>query len=138
MDIQHDRYNPRGKVRMDDTFLVPLPDGCCDVIYLYSVFTHLEEDAVKLYLKEFRRLLAQNDNAFVFLTAFLEHDVPDMAVNPPDYPPHYLNKAMGPLHRVRYNQDTFVRWVDEAGLVVDSIGDQDEWNCQSSVYLRHL
>lgn len=70
------------------------------------------EDDVNFYLREFRRVLCLTGK--IYLTAFIEEDVPAMIENPKDY----LGGSKGPLHRVRYSRKFFYELVREAGLTV--------------------
>ena len=56
-DAKNELYNPLGKGYTTD-FRLPVKDESVDRIGLASVFTHLLEDEVIHYLKEFRRVLA--------------------------------------------------------------------------------
>jgi SAM-dependent methyltransferase len=136
LDLHNARYNPHGEVRMDDEFRLPVADGSQDVIYLYSVFTHLVEPEARIYLREFSRLL-RDSLSFVFLTVHAESDVQAAQINPAGYPPWpwYVGKNLGPLHRVRYDRKYFEEMVTEAGLKVIRMGHLDEWNYQSGFYL---
>lgn len=57
VDIRNTHYNPAGTVARGEVRL-PVSEGWADVIVLGSVFTHMQEDGVFSYLKEFRRLLS--------------------------------------------------------------------------------
>lgn len=78
-DAFNDIYNPYGCYRTMD-FNIPAEDRTVDRIFLYSVFTHLLEDEVLHYMREFRRILKPNGLAFV---SFFLH--PE---KPLDLPPH--------------------------------------------------
>lgn len=130
LDVENERYNPAGS-ELAGGFQLPLPDDSVEVIYLYSVFSHMETDDVRLYLGEFARLL--RDGGGVFLTAFLEDDVPDMTINPQGY----LGVAWeGALHCVRYERRFFESLVGQAGLRIERVEHRTDTNGQSAVYLR--
>lgn len=112
MDVHNSRYNPGGQV-MGADFRFPLSDGKFDIIYLYSVFSHMISDEVQLYLREFQRLLTLSGK--IFLTAFVENSVPDVSVNPDDY----MRTWKGPLHCVRYGTDFFAAMLGEHGFQID-------------------
>ena len=131
IDVHNERYNPKGAIRLDDRFRFEVVDQSCDIIYLYSVFTHMEIDDVKVYLREFKRNLAPEGR--VFLTAYLEDDVPDVTVNPPEY----RQKYRGPLHRIRFDRDFFEDQRREHGLRMCRFDHQGEHDRQSGVYLAH-
>jgi SAM-dependent methyltransferase len=56
VDIQNDFYNPAGRTTRGAA-RIPADDDSADVIVLGSVFTHMQEDGIRAYLKEFRRTL---------------------------------------------------------------------------------
>ncbi len=131
IDVHNERYNPKGAIRLDDRFRFEVADQNCDIIYLYSVFTHMEIDDVKVYLREFKRILAPDGR--IFLTAYLEDEVPDVAVNPPEY----RQEFQGPLHRIRFNRDFFEDQLRERELRMYRFDHQGEHDRQSGVYLAH-
>jgi len=57
LDIHNDYYNPEGMTPRGQVRL-PVPDQWANVIFLGSVFTHMQEDGVQSYLEEFYRILA--------------------------------------------------------------------------------
>jgi cyclopropane fatty-acyl-phospholipid synthase-like methyltransferase len=128
LDLANPRYNPTG-TQMDDGFRLELDDCSFDFVYLYSVFSHLLAEDVRVYLREFRRVLV-NDGR-VFLTAFVEEEVADVSVNPQGY----RREWTGPLHCVRYDRAFFERLVGEAGFRVERFVHGQETDGQSAIYL---
>ena len=131
IDVYNERYNPKGATHLDDRFRFEVADQSCDIIYLYSVFTHMEIDDIGVYLREFKRILAPQGKAF--LTAYLEDNVPDVTVNPPEY----RQESEGPLHRMRFNREFFESELREHGLRMCRFDHQGEHDRQSGVYLAH-
>lgn len=129
LDVANARYNKRGQP-IGDSFQLPLDSDRFDAIFLYSVFSHMRTEEVRAYLREFRRLLKPGGG--VFLTAFVEEDVPDMEVNPADYGPL---KWSGALHCVRFSRPFFDRMVSEAGLSIVKSDHGVETDGQSAIYL---
>ena len=82
LDVKSDRYNPSG-ASLPREFSFPFPDSSFDFICLFSVFTHMMPDDVRVYLHDFRRILKPNGR--LLTTAFLEDDVPEVEENPPNY-----------------------------------------------------
>ena len=113
IDVENTRYNPDGAAS-DSDFSFPFGDGEFDIVVLYSVFTHMMTEGVRTYLKEFARILRPDGR--IFLTAFLEEDVPDAEENPEGYLGVEWKEA---LHSVRYNQQFFEGLLDEAGFKLD-------------------
>jgi SAM-dependent methyltransferase len=131
IDVANERYNPGGRQR-GENFTLPLADDSFDVIYLYSVFSHLETADVAGYLHEFRRLLAPG--GLVFLTAFIEPDVPDMEVNPAGYGA-FPGEWNGPLHCVRFDRGFFDGLVADADLTIQRLDHQSDTDGQSGLVL---
>ena len=131
IDVYNERYNPTGATCLDDRFRFDVADQSCDIIYLYSVFTHMEIDDVRVYMREFKRIMAPKGKAF--LTAYLEENVPYVTVNPPEY----RQASQGPLHRIRFSHDFFVSQLSEQGLRMSRFDHQGEHDRQSGVYLAH-
>lgn len=129
IDVKNLRYNPRGKAINID-FRLPFDDKKFDLIYLFSVFSHMIKEDVKVYLKEFQRLLAPSGK--IFLTAFIEDGVADMTINPRGYK---RIEWEGPLHCVRYNKDFFESLLAENGFVVDLYDHGKGPNGQSDLYI---
>jgi len=129
LNLKNERYNPRGE-KLDETFSFPFESGQFGLIYLYSVFSHLEEKDVRTYLKEFKRILAPNGK--VFLTAFIEEGVANVSVNPPDY----VMNWSGPLHCVRYEKSFLCSLFTHAGFTLKKIEYETETDKQSAFYLH--
>lgn len=129
INVENERYNPDGKP-ISQTFRLPLAANGFDAIYLYSVFSHMELKDVKTYLAEFNRLL-KPDGA-IFLTTFIEEDVPDFTVNPKDYRTDWR----GALHCVRFDKTFFRQLAEEHGLFIEKFDYATETDGQSGVYLR--
>lgn len=128
LDVQNERYNPKGRP-LNTHFQFPFPANSFDVVYLYSVFSHMVHADVAIYLNEIRRTLGQNGR--LFFTAFAEKDVPDVTVNPT----HYRNIAWNtPLHCVRYNETFLKTSLQACGFQVDDFVYEQETNGQSAFY----
>jgi SAM-dependent methyltransferase len=123
---ENERYNPKGKTK--DSRL-PVADASVDVINLYSVFSHLTYGAIVNSLADMRRVISPKGH--VFLTAFVEDDVPNYAINPP----HYQEEWKGALHCVRFNREFFESMLTEAGFRVTGFVHGRETNGQSALYL---
>ena len=128
LDVRSDRYNPNGRGTAGGTRL-PLPSASCDVVNLYSVFSHMPYRDVVGYTAEIARALAPEGS--VFLTAFVEEAVPNFEINPAGY----RQKWIGPLHCVRFEKSFFENLLFENGLKVTSFEYGRETNGQSAFYL---
>jgi ubiquinone/menaquinone biosynthesis C-methylase UbiE len=127
LNVHNLRYHSRGNP-LDASFRFPFRDGSFDLIYLYSVFSHMISADIRVYLHDFHRLLGRT--GWVCCTGFLEEGVPEMMSNPPGYRPRYR----GPLHRVRYNQAFFEAMLHEEGFAVQRFEYATELDGQSVVY----
>ncbi len=108
-----------------------LADANFDVIYLYSVFTHMQQADVEAYLDQFAELLT--DRGRLFVTFFAEDGVADFAVNPAGYGPFAWK---GPLHCVRFSNARVEVMVSARGFEVERIERGINSDGQSGWYLR--
>jgi SAM-dependent methyltransferase len=128
VDVQNERYNPAGDAIETETRL-PLEDASADVINLYSVFSHMTYGDVVRYLHELRRVIAPSGK--LFLTAFIETDVPNYSINPPGYREQWT----GALHCVRFERGFFEDMLGEARLKLVELVHGRETNGQSALYI---
>jgi SAM-dependent methyltransferase len=123
-------YNPKG-AEVDTKLRLPFDDQSLDIIYLYSVFSHMLIGDVRIYAREFKRVLRQDGS--VFLTAFAEDNVPDVVENPVGYKMRWN----GPLHCVRYNLAFLSGLFTDAGFRLANFVHGRETDGQSAIYLVH-
>ena len=128
VDAHHELYNPFGRRRTTD-FRLPVADASVDRITLASVFTHLLEDEVTHYMREFRRVLKPDGMVYAnfFLhspeaiasartqgttqwTATFEHRLGEGV---------YGNDPAYPRGAVAYTDAAMRRMMREAGLATD-------------------
>jgi SAM-dependent methyltransferase len=98
-DVHNERYNPRGLLK-NDHWACALGDRF-DIIYCYSVLTHLTESDADTVLNLFVRHAAPD--ALVFLTAFVSEQTERIVINPRSMG----IEISGPLHVVCYRRDYF-------------------------------
>lgn len=103
-------YNARYNTKVENLQKLPFPEDKFDLIFLNSVFSHMLEDDLKFYLSEFQRVLKKDGT--IYLTAFIEENVPAVEENPTDY----INRSEGALHRVRYELNHFKGLIEKADL----------------------
>lgn len=127
VDQHNERYNPTGT----PTFDIPADPGSVDVLYSYSVFSHMLTDDVAGYSATIASLLAPEGRAV--MTAFVEDDVPDCVENPGDY--RKLDWK-GALHCVRFDRRFFEATLWDAGLAVAEFVHGQETDGQSLYVLR--
>ena len=92
---------------------LPLADRAFDVIFLYSVFTHMLSPDVERYLSEIARLLAPGGKAL--FTVYAEDDCEDESENPRGYLEE-LGASLGALHRVRFRRGYLEGLIERTGL----------------------
>jgi SAM-dependent methyltransferase len=111
IDMHNARYNPNGGEKLN----LALPPSCIDIVYIYSVFSHLIEPDAKEYLDVIARLL--RPNGVCFLTMFVADNVPPVTENPKGFGPF---DWVGPLHCVLYERSWWLRMTASSGLKVVS------------------
>jgi ubiquinone/menaquinone biosynthesis C-methylase UbiE len=129
LNVKNDRYNPSGE-ELNSLFHFPLPVQSFNAAYLYSVFSHMEQKDIEIYLHELHRVLDKNGR--LFFTAFAEKNVPDMTINPPNYRNIEWKNA---LHCVRYNFDYLHDLIQKCGFQLDEFIYEQETNGQSAFYV---
>jgi len=127
LNLYNERYNKRG-VKINDTFRFKIETNSIDIIYLFSVFSHITEDDMRVYLKEFSRILSENGK--IFFSTFVEEDVPNVTINP-----NYRLKCSGPLHIVRYRKKYLFSVLSEFGFSVLEYIHGKEADGQSAIYV---
>ena len=109
VDAHNARYNPTAILRPE----LPLSPGKYNIAFLNSVFSHMVSDDVNFYLGQINQTL--DINGVIYLTAFIEKNVPAVEENPPGY----LNRLSTlPLHRVRYEEEFFFNMVTESDFKI--------------------
>lgn len=127
VDQKNARYNPHG----DETHDIPAGPGSVDVLYSYSVFSHMTTPDVAGYAATIARILAPQGRAL--MTAFVEDGVPDCVENPTGY---RSLEWKGALHCIRFNRRFFEDTLYDAGLCVDEFVHGRETDGQSMYVLR--
>lgn len=127
VDVVNARYNSGGAKQA----VIPASESSFDIVYAYSVFSHMQSADSYAYLNEFSRVLKPDGRAF--FTAFVEEDVPDEIVNPHGYGPIQWS---GPLHCVRYSREYFERILVKANLEVELRQHGQETDGQSLYVVR--
>lgn len=103
----NERYNAGAELRPR----IPVEDESFDIAFVNSVFSHMLANDVVHYLLEIHRAL--RERGLLYLTAFLEDDVPNVEENPHSY----LGRlSSGRLHRVRYERSYFLGLINTSGF----------------------
>ena len=130
-DFSNDRYSPNG-VTFRPPLQLPFADSSFDVIFLYSVFTHMDAGDVSAYLAEVARLLRPGGR--MLCTVYVENDVADVEENPAGYLED-LGVSKGALHRVRFERGYLEGLMAAAGLEVAEFLYRSETVTRQSVYV---
>jgi SAM-dependent methyltransferase len=109
IDMHNARYNPGGREKLN----LALPPDCIDIVYVYSVFSHLEEQDAREYLGVIARLLRRGGTCF--LTMFVADGVAPVTENPQGYGPF---EWVGRLHCVLYEKNHWLEMLASSGLQV--------------------
>ncbi len=118
--IHLNKYNARyaklnSKKSMFDYSEIDVFNKKYDLVYLYSVFSHLEPDDLIEYLNIFKNIL--NSSGVVYTTVFVGYEVNRYEENPSNL--SFLKfKPQGRLHVCYYNKDYFETLVKNAGLKI--------------------
>jgi SAM-dependent methyltransferase len=113
LDVKNQLYNPDGTLDGIDIKL-PIASAAADIVYLWGVFTNMEPQHVEIYTSELSRI-ARKDGK-IFLTAFVEEEVPNVSVNPAGYVPF---GCTAPLSVVRYNKQWLFSLFSRHRMIVD-------------------
>jgi SAM-dependent methyltransferase len=130
IDVANSRYN-RGGTLTQQQYHLPVKARSADIIYLYSVFSHLKQGDIRAYLREFARILTQI--ATIFLSAFVEPNVPPESENPSDY---RGGNWGGALHCVRFEGEFFRYMLKEYRLEIKREEHGTETDGQSAFYVQ--
>ncbi|MBM3723127.1 MAG: class I SAM-dependent methyltransferase [Actinobacteria bacterium] len=123
IDVTHRYYNPDGATSPS---ALPTPDSSVDIVYAYSVFSHLDGKDVEVYLRAINSALVPGGRGW--FTLFVEDDVPPESENPADYGPIEWKV---PLHCVRFQRAHFEQMCSAAGLRVEHFEYGQETDGQS-------
>lgn len=111
--IQVSAHNERYNIEAKSHPPLPVPSKSFNIVFLNSVFSHMLVPDVIFYLSQLYNSLS--NGGVMYLTAFIEEDVPNVEENPSGY----LNKiSSGALHRVRYEKAFFLGLAEKAGFSI--------------------
>lgn len=128
LSVKNARYNPRGQ-ELSENYQLPFENDHFDIIYAYSVFSHMTTNHLRIYLQDFERILRPSGK--IFLTAFVAEGVPEMQTNPKNF----KKKWRGPLHCVLYEKAFFITLLSEKGFAVEQMDYEKETDAQTGFRL---
>jgi SAM-dependent methyltransferase len=130
IDLWHILFNPNGSLKVDENFKLNFETGTFDILYLQSVLPNSVDWEIRIFAREYFRLL--KPGGILFLTTFIEENVPDMTENPENY----VMKCTYPRQIVRFEKNFFLKMFTDAGFLVDSYEQGTEVDYQSAVYFK--
>jgi SAM-dependent methyltransferase len=108
MDVYNREYNPKG-FSAADTYRFPIDDGCFDVIFLISVFTHMLPSEVAHYVSEIYRMLKSGGRC-LFSTFLVDDGTEGQSIKfPYRLGEAYIYKRIFPEIAVGYSLDFFLK-----------------------------
>lgn len=118
VDLYNGYYNSRGTVR-PETWVMPFAGEAFDVLLLKSIFTHMTFDGVENYLREIRRILA--DNGRCLCSAYLLNESRSGDVLGLRFPvtAGMVYNPAEPEYIVGWNEAAFRASADRADLSMD-------------------
>jgi len=111
-DVHNAMYNPDADTNLVQDSTLPVT-GKFDLIWLFSVFTHLNPSDSKNLLHILRRYI--KDNGFLFFTAFLDNNIDTFEDRIPD----------SPLLNAYYNESFMRQLLLSSGWQVQSVHERD-------------
>jgi SAM-dependent methyltransferase len=127
LNSENERYNLNGGNQKH----LGSENNSTDIVYAYSVFSHMNERDTQSYLRIIEQTLKPNGKAFI--TCFVEDDVAGYEENPPNYGPIPWS---GRLHCCRFERKYFEQLAHSAGLRVDRFEYGQETDGQSLYVFR--
>ena len=115
LDISNGAYNRSGAidalaVRFDDLVSEP-----ADLVFLWSVFTHMELVHIRHYLSEIRTLL--KDSGTAMFSCFIYDDRESIRIaNPHAYEGGYVANLERPMKQIAFPLEQFMSAISDAGL----------------------
>ena len=106
-DVRHAFFNDGTALRLEDVSALPVPEQF-DVIWLFSVFTHLDESDARAMLRLLRQAVRREGR--LLFTAFIDPDLDGVENRGPDHP----------LHMVFFGRRTIERILAETGWTLRS------------------
>ena len=128
IDLWHILFNPNGTLKLDENFRLNFDAESFDLLYLNSVLPNSVDWEISIFAKEYFRLLKPGGT--LFLTDFVEENVPDMVENPEGY----VMKCTYPRQIVRFEKNYFIKLFTDAGFILDNYIYGEEIDTQSAFY----
>jgi ubiquinone/menaquinone biosynthesis C-methylase UbiE len=128
IDLFHVLFNRTGTIMVNENFKLEVPDNSFDLIYLSSVLPNWDDHDIKIFAKDYFRILRHRGK--VFVTSFIEENVPDITENPNGYGLKYKYRRSV----FQFNKDYFIKIFTDSGFKLNEFEYRNEIDGQSSVY----
>lgn len=117
LDISNGAYNQGGSIDPADVRFDMVPDGSVDLVFLWSVFTHMEFVDISHYLRLLRPMLKDHGHA-VFSALIYDDRASITEVNPHSYNGGYIANLERPMKQIAFPMDLFQAAIDDAALAL--------------------
>ena len=139
LDIQSQIHNPAGK-RKTTQLQLPVKNRSVDRIVLHSVFTHMFEDDITHYLREFRRILKPNGRVMASFFVLDDESLALARAKAGDllFDHHhgngcFINDKDHPEGAVGYTPTALMRMLKHGGMMLDQDIHHGYWSGRSGV-----
>ena len=106
IDVKNDMYNPKGQV-VGSEYVFPFSEGAFDLVFLFSVFTHMLPNEVEHYIEEIGRVMRPGGRC-IFSTFITDFGIGQSIYSfPYDYGYYRLQEKQIPQKFVAYSLDYF-------------------------------
>lgn len=124
-DVKDQLHNPSGKSLMKD-YRLPCADSSIDRIFMWSVFTHMFENDIVHYLKEFKRVLKKGGS--ILATCFIVDEEILRAARKVNLTPYalkfehpygkgcFVNDISVPAGAVAFTEMKLIELINKSGL----------------------
>lgn len=119
VDISNDAYNDSGSIDAAGFTFPKVEDGSADLIFLWSVFTHMEFSDMSNYLQQFNRLLSA-DGKVLFSCFVYDEDRPRIvSEHPHAHNDGFIANPERPMKSIAFPLERIHAAIESAGLAVD-------------------
>lgn len=135
-DVKDKLHNPYGQRNLQD-YKIPCEDSSIDKIFLWSVFTHMFENDILYYLKEFNRVLKPTGQ--ILISCFIVDDEILKKAREIDLTPYslrfeykygdscFINNLEFPTGAVAFTKEKFQSFFKAAGFISDLTLLEGQW-----------
>lgn len=115
LDVSNGAYNQAGDLDPTSVSFSTFADGTASLVFLWSVFTHMELDHIRHYLSVMRPML--RDGGTIVFSAFIYDDRESIrTANPHAYRSGFVANLERPMKQIAFPMTEFERAISDAGL----------------------